>query len=190
MIFYDEEARERWEAIKEQNCKFFYGKMITDYAVCCMELLEKRLSEGEKLAEIWKDTLFKATGARNQSAYSASSAHRMIANFWIYGKDFKRLGEEIYNYYSTSEWHHFFTAKHEDENGDGEKYVYELNNVYRSYPNRKTRIGLFQNVNIAEKQIYHEIKESKKYSYECPKFGVSDFEINRLRIMTDVCVSE
>ncbi|EGQ5594053.1 TPA: hypothetical protein ACSZEG_05085 [Listeria monocytogenes] len=105
--FYNEEAKKNWEVAEEKN-NDEYGKMIIEYAESCMNLLEKRMDEGEKLEDIWQNTLFEVEGAKNQSSYSASIAHNLIASCWVHGEEFARLATKIYEHYSNPGWQKFF----------------------------------------------------------------------------------
>ncbi|HHH5745424.1 TPA: hypothetical protein ACP2BG_001758 [Listeria monocytogenes] len=108
--FYNEEAKKNWEVVEEKN-NDEYGKMIIEYAESCMNLLEKRMDEGEKLEDIWQNTLFEVEGAKNQSSYSASLAHNLIASCWVHGEEFARRATKIYEHYSNPDWQKFFCER-------------------------------------------------------------------------------
>ncbi|HDI4750895.1 TPA: hypothetical protein PNM99_002389 [Listeria monocytogenes] len=110
MKFYDEEARKKWESTKKIN-EDEYGKIIIEYAESCMNLLEQRMSEGVGLEDIWQNTLFEVEGAKNQSSYSASLAHNLIASCWVHGEEFARRATKIYEHYSNPDWQKFFCER-------------------------------------------------------------------------------
>lgn len=110
MKFYNEEAEKTWNNTVKFNDDE-YGKLIVDYAENYMDLIEQRLNEGAELKNIWKSSLFDAKGADQQSSYSASCAHNLIAKVWCYGEEFANLAATIYPHYTNEVWQAFFADR-------------------------------------------------------------------------------
>lgn len=110
MKFYNEESKRTWDnAVKINDNE--YGKLIVDYAENCMNLLEHRLNDGAELKDIWRAVLFDAKGADQQSGFSASYAHNLMAKVWIYGEEFANLAATMYPHYQNEDWQAFFADR-------------------------------------------------------------------------------
>lgn len=110
MKFYNEEAKKTWDNTVKINDDP-YGKLIVGYAENCMNLMEQRLNEGALLKDIWRSSLFGAKGADQQSGFSASCAHNIIAKVWCHGEEFANLAATMYPHYKNEEWQSFFADR-------------------------------------------------------------------------------
>ena len=101
MKFYDDEAKQNWETERSINSDP-YGVLILNYAENLMNLMEKHLSEGKKLKDVWHHDVWNAKGIEQQSGYSASVALNRVAMYWYQGEKFAKLAKSEFSQFSSN----------------------------------------------------------------------------------------